>query len=115
MNAVQFGLTGPWVVAAPSISGPPRSNYLRAPIVQECRLQYTEVVSQRRLSYLHRADFIPGVTPYDVLHELDLEAVGNRVRLRLTFDRMHDATWTQRAAQGWGQELDKLEKVLTHD
>jgi uncharacterized protein YndB with AHSA1/START domain len=82
-------------------------------VVQECRLRYTEIIPHRRLSYLHQADFIPGVAPYDVTHVVDLEALGDRVLLTLTFDRMHDHTWTQRASQGWEQELGKLGKVLS--
>jgi len=85
----------------------------KMPVVQECRLRYTQIDPLRRLSYLHRADFIPGVAPYDVAHEVELEASGDRVLLTLTFDRMHDDMWTQRASQGWGQELGKLAQVLS--
>jgi len=84
----------------------------KMPVIQECSLKYMEILPRQHLSYLHRADFIPGVPAYDVKHVLDLEALGDRVLLRLTFDRMHDDTWTERAAHGWGQELDKLGKVL---
>jgi hypothetical protein len=35
------------------------------------------------------------------------------VLLTLTFDRMHDDTWTQRATHGWEQELGKLGKALS--
>lgn len=85
----------------------------KMPVVQDCRLRYTEVVLHQRLVYVHQADFIPGVAPYDVTHVVDFEAVGARVQLTLTFERMHDETWTQRAAQGWKQELGKLGKVLS--
>jgi hypothetical protein len=44
---------------------------------------------------------------------VDLEASGDRVLLTLTFDRMHDDTWTQRATHGWEQELGKLGKALS--
>ena len=33
------------------------------PLTTEARLTYTEVVPQRRLAYVHVADFIPGVKP----------------------------------------------------
>jgi hypothetical protein len=36
------------------------------PLTNEARITYTEVVNQRRLGYIHLADFIPGVEPYDV-------------------------------------------------
>jgi len=84
----------------------------KMPVVQDCRLRFSEVIPQRRLSYLHQADFIPGVAPYDVTHVVELEPLADRVLLTLTFDRMHDDIWTQRATQGWEQELGKLAKVL---
>lgn len=87
----------------------------KMPVAQDCRLRYTQIVPQRRLSYVHLADFIPGVEPYDVTHDVALEAIGGRVELTLTFERMHDETWTQRAAQGWEQELGKLGRVLSHE
>jgi len=85
----------------------------KMPVAQDCRLRYTQIVLHRRLTYEHQADFIPGVAPYDVTHGVDFKAVGEHVLLTLTFDRMHDDTWTQRAAQGWEQELGKLGKVLS--
>ena len=36
------------------------------PLTTQGRITYTEVVAQRRLAYIHLADFIPGVEPYDV-------------------------------------------------
>jgi hypothetical protein len=33
------------------------------------------------------------------------------VRMVLTFDAMHDATWTERATMGWETELEKLRAV----
>ncbi len=33
--------------------------------------------------------------------------------MTLTFDRMHDELWTERATAGWTMELGKLAKRLT--
>lgn len=82
------------------------------PVTQECRLTFTEIAAPRRLAYLHPTDFIPGIAPYDVLTEVDLEPLGDKVRLTLTFDRMHDDTWTNRASMGWEMELGKLATAL---
>jgi uncharacterized protein YndB with AHSA1/START domain len=82
------------------------------PLTTEARLTYTEVAAPRRLAYMHLADFIPGVTPYDVAHLVELHPTPQGVRLVLTFDAMHDETWTQRATMGWDSELGKLAKVL---
>ena len=82
------------------------------PTTTESRLVFTEIVAPTRLAYLHSTDFIPGVAPYDVAHLVELEAVGDEVRLRLTIDRMHDEMWTGRAVAGWKNELGKLERAL---
>lgn len=78
------------------------------PVTTEARVTFTEVTAPRRLAYVHLADFIPGVAPYDVAHVVELHADGDATRLVLTFDAMHDETWTERAAMGWDNELGKL-------
>jgi uncharacterized protein YndB with AHSA1/START domain len=82
------------------------------PTTTELRLRYTEVTPPRRLAWLHVADFIPGVAPYDVGSAVELSRVDGGVRLVLTLDRMHDDVWTQRAVMGWESELGKLGKAL---
>jgi uncharacterized protein YndB with AHSA1/START domain len=82
------------------------------PITTELRLRYTELAPLRRLAWLHIADFIPGVAPYDVGSVVELSRVEGGVRLVLTLDRMHDDVWTQRAVMGWESELGRLGKVL---
>lgn len=82
------------------------------PLITEAQITYTEVAAQERLSYLHKADFIPGVEPYDVEMTVELFQSEGRVRMVLTFDAMHDETWTQRAVAGWESELEKLAKVI---
>lgn len=82
------------------------------PDAHDAWLRYTEVVPRSRLAWQHAADFIPGVTPYDVGTAVDLAPVASGVRAVVTLERMHDATWTQRAVAGWEQELGKLGKTL---
>jgi hypothetical protein len=36
------------------------------PLTTEAQITYAEILAPRRLAYTHRADFIPGVEPYDV-------------------------------------------------
>jgi uncharacterized protein YndB with AHSA1/START domain len=83
-----------------------------APTTTAARLRYTAVEPLRRLAYVHAADFIPGVAPYDVEHVVDLFPADGGVKLLLTMDRMHDELWTSRAVMGWESELGKLEKLL---
>jgi uncharacterized protein YndB with AHSA1/START domain len=82
------------------------------PLTTKARLTYNEIIAPRRLAYVHLADFIPGVTPYDVATVVELHPTAEGVRLVLTFDAMHDDLWTQRAVMGWESELGKLAKAL---
>src|SRR4030095_11956780 len=82
------------------------------PLTQELRITFTEIVPRVRLAYVHLADFIPGVAPYDVATVVELSPTGDSVRMVLTFDAMHSDEWTERAAMGWEGELGKLADVL---
>ena len=82
------------------------------PTATECHLRYTEVEPNRRLAYLHNTDFIPGIVPYDVATLVELHPTPAGVRMVLSFDAMHDDTWTGRAVSGWENELGTLGDVL---
>lgn len=84
------------------------------PVTQECRITFVDVQPLRRLEYLHLANFIPGVDPYDVTHTVELHETSNGVRMVLTFDAMHADEWTERATMGWESELGKLGVALQH-
>jgi uncharacterized protein YndB with AHSA1/START domain len=82
------------------------------PLTTQARITYSEVVIQRRLAYIHLADFIPGVEPYDVATLVEFHPTGQSVHMVLTFDAMHDEEWTQRAVMGHESQLGKLERVI---
>lgn len=95
---------------------PPQVAFMKQhgmPLSHEAHIKFTEVVPRARLAYLHLADFIPGVEPYDVATVVELFPTADGVRMVLTFDAMHNDEWTSRAAMGWNEELDKLAGVLT--
>ena len=95
---------------------PPQVAFMKKngmPLTTEARITFTEVVPLRRLAYIHLADFIPGVEPYDVATVVELEPTAQGVRMTLAFDAMHSDEWTDRAVAGWTSELGKLETILT--
>lgn len=95
---------------------PPQVAFMKKagmPLTQECTITFTEVEPLRRLAYVHLADFIPGVDPYDVAHIVELHVIPNAVRMTLTVDAMHSDEWTERAVMGWTSELSKLGAVIT--
>jgi uncharacterized protein YndB with AHSA1/START domain len=82
------------------------------PLTTESLVTYTDVVPLQRLGFTQLADFIPGVKPYDVATNVELETIPQGVRLVLTLDAMHDEQWTRLAVMGWESELGKLARVL---
>lgn len=78
----------------------------------QCRVTYIEVTPTTRLAYKTRADFVPGVPPYDVATVVQLQAVGDEVRIVMSFDAMHDAVWTERARAGHESQMRKLDRLL---
>jgi uncharacterized protein YndB with AHSA1/START domain len=82
------------------------------PLSTEHRLSYTEIALHQRLAFTQKADFIPGVDPYDVGTKVEFHPSAQGVRMLLTIDAMHDEHWTHMAVMGWESELGKLAKVL---
>jgi uncharacterized protein YndB with AHSA1/START domain len=82
------------------------------PVSTECKVTYTEVSPPSRLAYKTLADFVPGVTPYEVATVVDLRTVSDGVKVTITVDAMHDDVWTERAHAGNESQLRKLDALL---
>jgi len=78
------------------------------PPTTRVRANYTEVSRHRRIRYTNLVDFIPGVPSYELAVLIELHATGDEVLLVLSFDAMHDESWTQRARAGWESQLGRL-------
>lgn len=84
------------------------------PLTTEAKLTYTAIVPGKSIAYTHRADFIPGVEPYDVGNKVEFFAEGGNVGMVLTLDPMHSDEWTQRAVMGMESQLGKLARVFAN-
>lgn len=73
---------------------------------------FTVVEPTTRLAYTTLADFIPGVTPYEFLTEVELTPTDDGVHVTMTADEMHDPEWTERLLTGRQNELANLGKVV---
>ena len=82
------------------------------PLSTDCRISYTEVSAPTRLSYTTLADFVPGVEPYEVGTVVELAATAGSVKIRITFDAMHDDIWTERARAGHESQMSKLDALM---
>jgi len=98
-----------------SATAPEMIDYMRKagmPVSNEHSLRYTEVDPPRRLAYMEKVDFIPGVDTYEVETVIELAEAAGVVKMVLTFDAMHDDHWTKLAVMGREGELDRLAKLL---
>jgi uncharacterized protein YndB with AHSA1/START domain len=108
-------MAGGQMVYAMTAVDPPQVQFMKKagmPLTTEAQLTYTEIVPHKTIAYTHRADFIPGIEPYDLGNRVDFFAVGGTVRVVLTLDPMHSDEWTQRAAMGMESQLGKLARVI---
>jgi len=73
---------------------------------------FTAVEQNHHLAYTTLADFIPGVTPYEFLTEVDLTPTDNGVHVTMTVDALHDEEWTGRLIAGRRNEMENLGKLV---
>lgn len=78
----------------------------------QAKVTYSEVSPPVQLAYRTLTDFVPDVAPYDVNTLVEFQATATGVKLTITFDAMHDDTWTERARAGHEGQLRKLDKLL---
>jgi uncharacterized protein YndB with AHSA1/START domain len=79
------------------------------PLSVEVRKTFTEVAPQTRLAYRSLIDFVPGREPYEHLTTVDIESDGDRTKVVMTLDPLHDETWTGQHRAHRVNELDNLE------
>ena len=82
------------------------------PVATPAQVTYSEVSPLKRLAYAHLVDFVPGHEPYHTAYAVEFTADGDHSEMHLTFQRLHDAEWSNRQRMGWEQELGKLAALL---
>lgn len=82
------------------------------PLAVELRKTFTEVAPSARLAYLTLIDFIPGHEPYEHLTTVEIEPAGDRTRVVMTIDPLHQEAWTQGYLAHRGNELGNLEAAI---
>ena len=82
------------------------------PLVSRAGSTYTEIKPPRRLAYKTMTDFIPGITPYEIVAVVEFRPVADGVRLVITRDTMHNEEWTRMSVMGMDSSLDRLARVV---
>lgn len=96
-------------------TAPAQVEFLRnagMPLSSEVRKTFSEVTPPNRLAYRSMIDFVPGREPYEHLTTVDIEPVGDRTKVVMTVDPLHDETWTRQHRAHRGEELDHLEAAV---
>jgi uncharacterized protein YndB with AHSA1/START domain len=96
-------------------TGPEQVAFMRDignPLSAELRKTFTELAPPTRLAYLSLIDFVPDHEPYEHLTTIDIEPAGDRTKVVMTVDALHDETWTQEYRAHRGNELDNLKAAI---
>lgn len=80
------------------------------PVSHESRARFTVFQPHARLALTHLIDFLPGVQPYDSTMAVQFVPEGDRVRMIVTLDPMHDEEFTRMSAMGFTSQLTKLDR-----
>jgi uncharacterized protein YndB with AHSA1/START domain len=82
------------------------------PLRTVSRKTFTTIDPPSRVGYRSLVDFVPGMSPYEFLTEIELTPQADGSRVVMTMEPLHDEEWTQRLVAGRGNELDNLGRVL---
>jgi hypothetical protein len=85
---------------------------LGLPLSTEFRRTFTEVIVPTRLAYQSLIDFVPDQEPYEHLTVIDIEPAGERTKVVVTMDSLHDEAWTHEYRDHRSQELGNLEAAI---
>ena len=85
---------------------------LGLPLTSEFRRTFTGVAAPTRLAYLSLIDFVPSQDSYEHLTVIDIEPAGERTKVAMTIDPLHDETWTHEYRAHRGHELDNLDAAI---
>lgn len=81
-----------------------------APISHPTTSSYAELRPYSRLVLRNVIDFLPGVEAYESHIAVDLFTVGDRTRMVVTLDAMHNDDFTKMQEQGFTSQLTKLDE-----
>lgn len=72
--------------------------------------RFAELEPRKRLVLRNVIDFLPGVAPYESHIAVDFSELGDRVRMVVTLDVMHNDEFTKMQQEGFGSQLTKLDE-----
>ena len=95
----------PEMIAAMQAMGQPSAHKTQA--------RYTAIEPCTRLVMTNVIDFLPGVATYEADIAVELIADGDRVRMVVTFDGMHNDEFSKMQRDGFTSQLTKLDERFT--
>ena len=95
----------PEMIAAMKEMGQPPSHATRS--------SFAELAPRSRIVLRNVIDFLPGVAAYESHIAVDFFPDGDRVRMVVTLDAMHDEQFTRMQKEGFTSQLSKLDARFT--
>jgi uncharacterized protein YndB with AHSA1/START domain len=80
------------------------------PASHQVRARFTEIKPRRRLAITNLIDFLPDVQPYESTIVAEFFPSGERVRMVITLEPLHDENFTRMSVIGFTSQLTKLDK-----
>jgi len=80
------------------------------PTSHEAHARFTTYQPYERLALTHVVDFVPGVQTYESTTAVEFFPDGDRVRMVVTLDPMHDEQFTRMSEMGFTSQLSKLDE-----
>src|SRR5262249_34655697 len=80
------------------------------PNSHEVRARFTEIQPRRRVAITNVIDFLPEGPPYESTIVVAFFPSGERVRMVVTLEAMHDDVFTRMSIMGFTSQLTKLDK-----
>lgn len=80
-----------------------------APLSHPTHSSFVEITPRTRLVLRNVIDFLPGVATYESDIAVDFHAEGERVRMVVTLDAMHNEEFTKMQEEGFTSQLTKLD------
>jgi uncharacterized protein YndB with AHSA1/START domain len=83
---------------------------LNRPSSHEVHARFSEVKPLARLTITNTIDFLDEVSPYESNIAVEFFRSGEKVRMVVTLDPMHDEQFTRMSKMGFTSQLTKLER-----
>lgn len=82
------------------------------PVSTDACLTFTQIALRKKIAYIHRVNFIPGIAPYDVSNTVEFHPEARGTQMVVKQGPMHSYEWTQQAWNGMKSQFSRIPAAL---